>query len=460
MRTAAETVPDRAALITHERVVSWAELASMALGTVREVQRSPSMTPVVVRAGLDVESLVLIHGLIATGTPMLLLHPRAKTSENERIISACQAIEGPFEGVDSNRHRVLETLPDDERPLAIIPTSGTSGAPKGVVLSRRAFAASARASATNLGWREDDRWWLTLPLAHVGGLSVVTRCLQARRPIVLESAPRFDPLWAIDVIERQRVTLLSLVPTMLERLLDHDWRPPSHLRAVLVGGAASSPALLARARQQGVPVLTTYGLSEACSQVATESPDDQTPRPLRGCGRPLPGIDVRIAIDGVIEIGGPTLFSGYAPSGGESWTADGWLRTRDLGTFDANGILRVLGRSDSTIITGGENVVPGEVETVLEAHPSVRSAVVVGVAEPTWGQLVTATVVLASSTTDTDQPDLVLWCRDRLASFKCPRFVAIRESLPLGPTGKVDRRAVAEWMRSRVAGDPNTDARR
>jgi len=296
--------------------------------------------------------------------------------------------------------------------LAIIYTSGTAGRPKGAILSRAAFIASARASAARLGWRDDDRWLISLPLAHVGALSALVRCLLARKPAILGRPEEMD---------RHRATIVSLVPTQLARLLDAGWEPPAHLRLVLLGGAAATPRLLGRARSRGVPVVTTYGLTEACSQVATQIPGEDSP----GCGPPLPGTRVRI-VDDHIEIDGPTLFSGYL---GEPPRAPGWFRTGDFGRLDDGGNLHVLGRRTDLIVTGGENVYPAEVEAHLDARGV--TACVFGLPDETWGEIV------ACAATAPLPPDAL----DGLASFKRPRRVAVVDAIPLTATGKPDRDA-------------------
>ncbi|HVK71376.1 MAG TPA: AMP-binding protein, partial [Polyangium sp.] len=316
--------------------------------------------------------------------------------------------------------------------------------------------ASAAASAKNLGWTPDDRWLACMPLAHVGGLSIVTRCIAARRPIVLE--PRFDPDAVLRVIRRERVTLLSVVPTMLRALFDADRDGTlATLRLVLVGGAGAPPALLEEAAARRVLALTTYGLTEGCSQV--------TCQPLRapgitepGSGKALPGVDVRTLRDtgtladpgevGHIQVRGPTLMSGYLAGPGEplrtSLTADGFFDTGDLGALDEHGRLFVHARRTDLVVTGGENVYPAEVEQVLEALPGVTRAVVFGVPDERWGQIVAAGLAL-------DPPDparaaaLVAEASARLAPHKRPRFVAAVASLPLTASGKLDRaRAVRE----------------
>jgi O-succinylbenzoic acid--CoA ligase len=271
-----------------------------------------------------------------------------------------------------------------------------------------------------------------MPLAHVGGLSILTRCLAARACVVLE--PRFDAAALPELLLRHRVTLLSLVPTMLTRLLDEHphWTPPSHLRALLLGGAGSPARLLERAAERGVPVLTTYGLTEACSQVVTG-------------GRALLGAELRVAGDeGRLQIRGPMLMSGYL---GEPPLAPGaWFDTGDLGELDANGVLRVHARRTDLVVSGGENVYPAEVEDALATCPGVRAACVFGVADETWGQLVAALVVADGATLD--RGALRVAIAERLAPHKRPRLLAFVDALPQTGAGKLDRAAAGRTPRA------------
>jgi O-succinylbenzoic acid--CoA ligase len=342
----------------------------------------------------------------------------------------------------------------------VVFTSGTSGRPRAAILSRRALVAAARASEANLGWRDDDRWLLCMPLAHVGGLSIVLRCLLARRALVLAPEGRFAPREMAEQVARDRVTLVSLVPTMLWRLLEMEppWRPPDHLRAVLLGGAPADRRLLARAADRGVPVLTTYGLTEACSQVTTQ-PLGTSNRGELGSGRPVRGVELRLVGEdgdsdapsgrsGTVEVRGATLFSGYlgsdsAPSS-RSWdpfTADGWLRTGDVGRLDEDGFLHVLGRRDEMITSGGEKVHPQAVEEALESHPGVARACVFAVDDEEWGQVVAATLVAtdAGPPTGAELRDFVF---RRLPPHERPRLFCWVDSLALTASGKLDRRAV------------------
>ncbi|MGK7311137.1 MAG: class I adenylate-forming enzyme family protein [Candidatus Longimicrobiales bacterium M2_2A_002] len=487
---AAAEAPDGAALVADADTLTFAELADRVRPVVARL-RAASLDgddPVALIARRDLASLEAIHALMALGIPALLLHPRLTAPERARLIQAARpagTLE-PGENDDAPRSHRLPRSPqspqsdptvplDDDRPLAIVHTSGTSGAPRGVILSRRAFAASAAASARNLGWRDDDRWLLPLPVAHVGGLSIVTRCLLARRAVVLAAGT--DPETILEDVRRHRVTLLSLVPTQLARILalEPALAPPDHLRAVLLGGAAAPPALLRRAADRGWPVLTTYGLTEACSQ-ATTQPCGTVNRGELGAGRPLPGIELRIGDDDVIQLRGPTLFSGYLPPGPEQpvtdpsspFLPDGWFPTGDRGRLDDDGNLHVLGRRSDRIVSGGENVDPVEVERAIEELPGVARACVFGVPDPEWGEVVCAAVVPEQRTTGSrplsgepaatgDETAVlealragVTGLRDVLAPFKLPRRVAVLDDLPLTPTGKVDRRETARQAAPRL----------
>ncbi len=401
IREAAAERPRDPALIAGDEVLTYQALARRA--------NAPPERPVVATA--TPQTVVALLAALEAGVPFVPMHPAWRARER----SAFGAL--------------LQTHPIPSEAALVVPTSGSSGRPKAVLLSEAALVASAQASAANLLWHDDDRWLLALPLAHVGGLSVVLRCLLARRPVVL--LPRFEPEPFMKAVRRHRVTLTSLVPTMLRRLLRADWRPPPHLRAVLLGGAGASPSLLRDAADRGIPVLTTYGLTEMASQVTCQ-PLGSVPGPEQGAGRPLEGVRLRLGAGGRIEVDGPMRMQGYL---GEPPHA-GFLRTGDLGRLDAAGRLHVLGRADAVIVSGGENVHPEEVESVLLEHPAVRAACVVGLPDPEWGQRVVA-VVEADG-----RPDLAGLARERLAGPKRPKAYHFLPSLPRTPSGKVARRAV------------------
>ncbi len=364
-------------------------------------------------------TLLAIWAALERHTPLGLIHARAPEPERAALIARLAAA----------------VVPTDT--LAVVFTSGSTGRPKGVVLSRRAARAAAALSAAHLGWREDDRWLLALPLAHVGGLAIVIRCLVARRPLVV-TASGLDPERLAATLDRHRVTLASLVPTQLDALLALPaWRPPPTLRAVLVGGAAAAPKLVARARARGVPVLTTYGMSETFGQVATASLADAVPP--GAVGRALPGVTLiagTVDAPGPIVVDTPTRMTGYLD---EPSPPAGPLTTADLG-FVADGWLRVVGRVDDVIVTGGENVHPVAVEAMLLTCPGVAGACVFGVPDPRWGQLVVAAVV---TSTGFDRARTLAAAAARLPDHARPRRLIEVAALPLTATGKVDRRRAA-----------------
>jgi len=396
---------------------------------------------------VDLDSVLWLYALFELGCPAVLLHPRMTERERQLIIDRSRpahVITSPVPDSTQAAKRapgdeIGEPVPDD-RALAVVYTSGTSGEPQGARLSRRAFIASARAHTANLGWQHRDRWLLCMPPAHVGGLSILTRCLIARRCAVLMPGP-FDPRKTIEVMERDRVTLLSVVPTMLRRLLSVDnpqWEPSPDLRAVLVGGAPFPDGLRAESARRGVPALATYGCTEACSQVATQRLDQGG---TSGCGTPLSGIEIRIE-GGEIQIRGDVLMDGYLEQDADSpFTPDRWLRTGDAGSFLPDGQLFVHGRIDEMIVTGGENVAPLEVETWLETIPGVRSACVFSVPHEEWGEEVVAAIV--SEPSQYDAGVLRDRLRAELAPHKRPKRMCRLEAMPLNRAGKVDRAEVA-----------------
>jgi O-succinylbenzoic acid--CoA ligase len=329
---------------------------------------------------------------------------------------------------------------DAGRDAAVVFTSGTTGRPKGAVLTRGNQLASARATAAVLPLAPGDRWLASLPFFHVGGMSIVQRCLLSGACVVLPES--FAAADLDRAIEHEGVTHLSVVDATLGRILEaRSGRPlPARLRAVVVGGGPVRDALLDACPQ----ALATYGLTETCSMatlVRPGSPEAQR----RTAGPTLPGIDLRIAEDGVIEVRGPIVMRGYLddPEATDAAIRDGWLRTGDLGELDADGSLRVLARRDDLIVSGGENVYPAEIEHALRQHEGVADAIVIGVPDPQWGQVPLAVVVLRHPGT----PDLRAFLEPRLARYKLPRIV-YAEEIPKLANGKPDRVAV----KARVAG--------
>jgi len=337
----------------------------------------------------------------------------------------------------------------DDAVLAVLFTSGTSGRSKGACLCWTNFAASALAAADPLGSAIAERWLACMPLFHVGGLSILVRSVLFGGPIRLHA--RFDAALVSDALDEGDIAGISLVPTMLSRLLAHrGGRPaPAGLKVLLLGGAAASPELLGRACEAGYPVCPTYGLTEATSQVATARPPRSRaagPSPMLA----LPGNELRIVAHGKdvpagepgeILVRGPTIMLGYLndPSATARALQDGWLHTGDIGILDADGGLQVLDRRDDLIVSGGENVYPAEVEAVLLGHASVADAGVAGLPDGDLGERVVAWIV-AKEGLATDAAALSEHCRSRLAGFKRPREFRFVPALPRTVAGKLQRR--------------------
>jgi O-succinylbenzoic acid--CoA ligase len=348
-----------------------------------------------------------------------------------------------------------------DAPQAIVFTSGTTGRPKGAVLTFGNHFWGATASSYRLGLSPDDRWLSCLPLYHVGGLAVVFRSCLYGTAIVLHE--RFD-LDAFDQsLDHDAITLTSVVPTMLHRLLvkrqDRPW--PSTLRHILLGGAAATKELLAAARAAQAPVATTYGLTEAASQVATMRPAEVTDKP-GSVGKPLMFSRIRIVDEagntlpsgekGEIVVSGPTVMAGYYKNPEATAKAirtnehgERELYTGDIGYLDGDGDLWPVQRRSDLILSGGENVYPAEVEAVLRQHPAVADACVVGLPDAEWGQRVAALVACqpgAGVTADA----LSAFTRERLAGYKRPRLIGFIDALPQTASGKIERHTVAKIL--------------
>ncbi|HSH01966.1 MAG TPA: o-succinylbenzoate--CoA ligase [Anaerolineae bacterium] len=336
-------------------------------------------------------------------------------------------------------------------------TSGTTGHPKAVQLSFHNHFYSAIASAFRLGLQPHDRWLSCLPLYHVGGLAVIFRSCLYGTAVTLHQ--KFD-LDAINHdLDTQPITLISLVPTMLYRLLNSRQTWPDSLRLVLLGGAAATPDLVHRAHAHNIPIATTYGLTEASSQVATMRPDDVLRKP-GSVGRPLLFTTVTILDDdgqpcppnqyGELTVSGPAIMSGYYQN--ETAThktlRDGRLHTGDIGYLDEDGDLWLVQRRSDIIITGGENVYPAEVERLFLDHPAVAAICVVGLPHPEWGQQVAALIVPTPDAPPPAQltPLLLTHARHHLASYKLPRTITYTDHLPQTANGKIHRPTVVTHL--------------
>ncbi|WP_342374090.1 o-succinylbenzoate--CoA ligase [Myxococcus stipitatus] len=353
-----------------------------------------------------------------------------------------------LESFRSDASSSTATALDESAARVILLTSGTTGRPKGALLTEGNFRASSRASAANLGAHPAPRWLGTLPLFHVGGLAMLTRTAYEGGCLVLHE--RFDAESTSRAIDEESVSHASLVATTLERVLDvrAGRRVPETFKLALIGGGPVPVPLLERARAVGLLALQTYGLTEACSQVATERPGDADGRTA---GPAVPGTELRIVggdgevcgpgEEGDIEVRGPTVMAGYwqRPEATSEALRDGWLRTRDLGVLDSRGRLTVLSRRTDLIVRGGENIYPAEVEAVLANHPSVQESAVVGVRDARWGEVPVAFLAPRAGQARPSDDALESWCRQSLAGFKLPTRFFWVDALPRNAMGKLER---------------------
>jgi len=427
-----QTSPRREAVTTAEGTLTYAELEARATAAARALAahgvRRGQAAALALSPGLDFA--VAAHGLLKLGAIIVPLHPDLPEAERARSASLAEAehlITDPswLSGPEADLPLLGEH--DLSDPLCRIFTSGTSGEPRAVELTYGNILWSAVGSAFNLGVDPEDRWLCCMPLAHVGGLSILLRSAIYGTAAVIHEG--FDAERIADSFDREGVSVLSLVATTLNRLLAAG-APIERARVVLVGGGPVPEAVLEEAADRGAAVVQTYGLTEAASQVTALPPGDAR-RKLGSAGRQLLTTHLRIG-DGEILVQGPTVSPGCLDE-------DGWLRTGDTGWIDDEGFLYVSGRRGDLIVTGGENVAPAEVESVLLGHPAVADAAVVGRPDAEWQEAVTAMVVLREGARVAGE-DLRSFCRGRLASFKVPKSVEFVSLLPRNEAGKLLRR--------------------
>lgn len=463
----AATTPDASALTRDGGRFTFAELDEAAANWSNRIRDAgvPPRSFVTLCLTPGPQAVAALFGAWRSGCIAMPLHEgltAAEVTHAHQIVNPALHIDNSgfhFPGRDATASGPARpSAPQPERPgqparppnapphvVAFLLTSGSSGAPRAIGFGRDAFAASAAAVTRRLALTPDDRWGLCLSVGHIGGLSLVVRA------VMNGSSVRLWPSFDADAIARAvlagHVTHLAVVPVMLRRLLGHLTRVPETLRCVLVGGAASSPALLDKAWRAGIPVAPTWGMTETASQVATAPPE--LARRFPGTvGRPLAGVEVRPGPGNVLAVRGPTLASVAVPGPGhpaEPLPADpdGWFVTSDVGRVDDNGLVWIEGRKDAIIVSGGLNVSPREVEHAIETLPGVARAVVFGVPSEEWGEVVAAAV-------EPDRPpgvsahDIERHCRARLARGRRPRRIVVVDELPRTRTGKVMRALVAE----------------
>lgn len=371
------------------------------------------------------EFAVSFWGLLRAGASVALLSPKwpAKSVEQAVNVAGLQQVIHPDQAcdwaADAQAARPVDFAcpPINPSIATIVFSSGSTGVPKAIAHGLNAHRASAQGSNENLPVGEGDRWLMALPTYHVSGLGILFRCTFGGATVV---AP--DPSWTLgQQIELLKPTHVSLVPTQFKRLINEMPDPPSSLKAVLLGGAPWPTELILKAYAAEWPMYTSYGLSEMASQVTTTSQGASTEE-LQTAGRPLKYRELMISPSGEIKVRGATLFSGYVRCGQVVAAVDrqGWFATGDTGLLDEHGRLRVVGRRDNMLVSGGENIYPEEIERELLSLPEIQQAIVVAVASIEYGERPVAFVASGVWNESQWRQHLLM----KLPTFKVPdRFI-------------------------------------
>ncbi|HSO94414.1 MAG TPA: fatty acid--CoA ligase family protein [Acidimicrobiia bacterium] len=353
-----------------------------------------------------------------------VLDPAAPAAVLERLVARLR----PTHVVDGDgRHPRADGVPVAEDVRAVVLTSGTTANPKAVELTAAGLDASGAGGNAALGLERDDRWLVCLPLHHVAGLAILARAAVGGHEVTVH--PSFDLAAVADSPRREDTTVVSVVPTMLGRLLDAG-APLHDYRRVVVGGAPLPPALRRQAESLGVAVVDAYGLSETWGGFVLD-------------GVPIPGADVIVGPDAEIRVRGPMVFRGYrsdAEATAAAFDTDGWFRTGDIGDWGDEGRLRLVDRRRDVVISGGVNVSPTAVESVLAEHPDIADVCVTGTPDPQWGERVVAFVVPRAGASVPTVEELRAFGRDRLRAPELPRQVVAIAAIPRTAGGKAQRR--------------------
>jgi acyl-CoA synthetase (AMP-forming)/AMP-acid ligase II len=390
----------------------------------------------------DLETVVVTHGTVPDGAHSWGAFEDRATDTHRQVVD----------------QRAQQLGADD--PSDILFTSGTTGRPKGVVMTHGRTLSVATDWVTMTGLGPDDRYLMVNPYFHMFGLKAgILACVASGATMLPEAV--FDVDHILSRVDAERVTVLPGPPTLYQSILDHPDRAGHQLATlrVAVTGAADIPVELVRRIHDELPfsmVITGYGLTEAGTAAST-SPDDDVETIATTVGRPRPGFEVRIVegdreVDtgepGEMVLRGGSVMTGYLddPEATEqALSPDGWLRTGDVGTVDEHGYLRIVGRIKDMFIVGGFNAYPAEIEELMLAHPKVRQVAVIGIPDARLGEVGMAFVVPASE--EASAPEIVEWCRATMANYKAPRVVELIDELPLNATGKV----MKDLLRQRVA---------
>jgi len=474
--------PDRVALVDDDIRLTTTELSTLAGGGSGVVAASAASHVVYVGTGGAMLPL-LIFSSARANLPFTPLNYRLSSDGLRQLV---ERLPDPFIVVDSAYRDIVagwaEQVMDSDDFIAaarsaepasefadsddvaiVLFTSGTTSRPKAVELTHNNLTSYVTGTVEYGSADPTDAALVCVPPYHIAGVGAVLSNLYAGRPIVY--LRRFDPREWVRLVRTEGVTTATVVPTMLDRIVDvleEESTELPTLRNLAYGGSKVSQPLVRKALEllPEVGFVNAYGLTETSSTVAVLTPDDHrrslgntdqaVARRLSSVGRPVPGIEVQIRADdgsvlapgqtGELFVRGPQVSGRYAEIG-STLDAQGWFPTKDVASVDEEGYLFIGGRSDDTIIRGGENIAPSEIEDVLVEHPDVRDVVVVGVDDAQWGQLIVA-VVVPESAAEPKADELRAFARKRLRGSRTPDRIVFREAVPTTPTGKVLRRQI------------------
>lgn len=472
LKKRAELTPNRPAIEFEGFTYSFADLDTMAEQMVGKLAakgiKAGDTSALLLRNHID--SVVCIHALLYLGVKIVMLNNKltaseltwqVKDSEAEFLLSeSCflEKITKITEDVSITNMILKEDLTEMKTAqvvkdfnlndvATIMYTSGTTGKPKGVLQTFGNHWWSAMGSVLNLGLTENDCWYCAVPIFHISGLSILMRNVIYGMKVVL--VEKFDVAEANRNIIENGVTIISVVTTMLNRMITvlGDNCYPAHFRCFLLGGGPAPIHLLEHCKHRGIPVFQSYGMTETSSQIVTLAPEYSLEK-IGSAGKVLFPSQIRIEVDGrqaepneagEIVVFGPNVTKGYwnRMDATEEAIQEGWLHTGDLGYLDEEGFLYVLDRRSDLIISGGENVYPAEIESVLSAYPAVFEAGVRGAEDEKWGQVPIAFVVLKE---EVEEHQLLAYCREHLASYKIPREIIFCKELPRNGANKLLRR--------------------
>ncbi|MEW9502846.1 o-succinylbenzoate--CoA ligase [Jeotgalibacillus marinus] len=471
----ASLTPNRMAITFQESTWTFSELLETTTLIAKKIQ-SLSLTnePVALLIRNTAKGIVLIHALQQLGLSAVMLNPRLRSNEWEFQLKDSSAqlliVDDQFEEVIrefEDKLSVLsiaqvEQLDSSNEPLieherdvcSIMYTSGTTGQPKGVLQSYENHFASAVGSALNVGLNVEDTWLCAVPLFHISGYSILMRSVIYGNGVRLYE--KFDEEVVHQDLVEGRATMISVVSTMLTRLLNIRGDACYHerFRCMLLGGGPAASHVVEECFEAGIPVFQTYGMTETSSQFATLAPEDSG-RKIGSSGKPLFMNDIQILnshhercesnISGEIVVQGPNVTCGYINRREANRDAfkNGWFYTGDIGYLDEEGFLYVLDRRSDLIISGGENIYPAEIESVLTSHHAILEAAVVGKKDDQWGEVPVAFAVQQAGETLAEN-DLIAYCKEQLASYKVPVCVYFIEQLPRNASNKLLRRELKQ----------------